>query len=389
MSFFAENPGTPQPAVAARLQELYGFVPRVFRLLDTVPAVVEKQAVLLEALLIHEDFLSRTQKEQILLTVAVERRSSSGAALHAQMLRLLGLREQEIARIAEGGSPDGADGELVTFTRRLVSHPLQYREAQLERLRTSGFTEAQIVEAIVLIGVSEFLNTLWTGTGGTPDFPVPRLSAHQSAPADNNVYPDVQEFHPIVEAVEDDPDTAYVRRAQGGELGAFETLVERHSQRIYRTLVGLLGNTEDAKDALQDTFLKAFQNLSRFEGRAKFSTWLISIASNTGLQQLRDRKQLDSLDEDSSDHEEFRPRQVRAWGDDPEQACSAAQRRELVERAIAKLPAKYRVVLMLRDVQQLSTEEAAAALNLGVPALKARLLRGRLMLRENLALISR
>src|SRR5262249_9419186 len=149
------------------------------------------------------------------------------------------------------------------------------------------------------------------------------LSTNSSASPNNNVYPELPETHPTVEVVENDPDTAYVLRAQGGELGAFETLVERHSQRVYRTLVGLLGNTEDAKDALQDTFLKVFQNLSRFEGRAKFSTWLISIASNTGLQQLRDRKQLDSLDEDSSDRQEFRPRQVRAWGDDPEQMCSS------------------------------------------------------------------
>ena len=83
--------------------------------------------------------------------------------------------------------------------------------------------------------------------------------------------------------------------------------------------------------------------------------------------------------------EEFRPRQVQAWDDNPEQLYSKAQMRELVERALMKLPAGYRVVVMLRDIEQLSTEEAAAALGLGIAALKSRLLRGRLMLREALA----
>jgi RNA polymerase sigma-70 factor (ECF subfamily) len=199
------------------------------------------------------------------------------------------------------------------------------------------------------------------------------------------VHPEVDEPRPIPEDVQDDPDADLVVRTRKGDVAAFETLVQLHSQRVYRTLVGLLGNPDDARDALQDTFLKAFQSLERFEGRAKFSTWLISIASNTGLQRLRDRKQVESLDEDNSDREEYRPRQVRAWDDDPEERYSKEQRRGLVERAISRLPAKYRVVLVLRDVQQVSGDEAAAALGLSVPALKARLLRGRLMLREQLA----
>jgi RNA polymerase sigma-70 factor (ECF subfamily) len=150
-------------------------------------------------------------------------------------------------------------------------------------------------------------------------------------------------------------------------------------------LIGLLANPEDARDALQDTFLNAYRNLGRFERRAKFATWLTSIASNVGLQHLRDRKLLVSLDDDSSDKEEYRPRQIRAWDDNPEDRYSKQEQRGLVERAISRLPVKYRVVLVLRDIQQVSTEEAAAALGLSVPAAKARLLRARLMLRENLA----
>ena len=136
---------------------------------------------------------------------------------------------------------------------------------------------------------------------------------------------------------------------------------------------------------MQDTFLKAYEHLGNFQGRSKFSTWLVSIANNTGLQLLRDRKQLQSLDEEISDaSESSRPRQVRAWVDDPEELYSKSETRELVEQVVMKLPAKYRVVIMLRDIEQLSIGEAAAALNLGIPALKSRHLRGRLMLREAL-----
>jgi RNA polymerase sigma-70 factor (ECF subfamily) len=143
----------------------------------------------------------------------------------------------------------------------------------------------------------------------------------------------------------------------------------------------MLGSTEEAEDALQDAFLKAFQHLPHFEGRSKFSTWLVRIAINTGLQRVRGRKDFDSLDEES---EEFRPRNIQAWTDTPEEFYSREELRRLVEREVMKLPVKYRVALMLRDLEELSTEEAAAVLGLSVPGLKARVLRGRLMLRESM-----
>jgi RNA polymerase sigma-70 factor (ECF subfamily) len=177
-----------------------------------------------------------------------------------------------------------------------------------------------------------------------------------------------------------------VAQAQNGDLEAFETLVNRHSQRVYRTLLGILGSADEARDAVQDTFLKVFQHLASFERRSKFSTWLVSIAANTGLQRLRERRRFESLDEEAPESDEgFRPRQVRAWTEDPEQLCSQAERRALVEKSVMQLPAKYRVVVMLRDIEQLSAEETAAALGIGIPALKSRLLRGRLMVREALA----
>jgi RNA polymerase sigma-70 factor (ECF subfamily) len=99
---------------------------------------------------------------------------------------------------------------------------------------------------------------------------------------------------------------------------------------------------------------------------------------------LRQRKPFEPID-GIDDDEDFRPRQIQGWADDPEQIFSSAQRNELVREGILRLPEKYRVAMILRDINQLSSEEAAAALALSVPALKARVLRGRLMLRERLA----
>jgi len=184
----------------------------------------------------------------------------------------------------------------------------------------------------------------------------------------------------------EDPDAGLIAQAQIGNLEAFEGLVRNHTRRVYRILMAILGNPEEAKDAMQDAFLSAFKHLAGFQGRSKFSTWLVSIAKNTALQRLRGRKNFESLDESTGEtEEEFRPRQVRAWQDDPEQLYSVSERRQLVERGIMQLPAKYRVVLMMRDIEQLSTEETAENLGLSVPATKTRLLRARLMLREALS----
>ena len=146
----------------------------------------------------------------------------------------------------------------------------------------------------------------------------------------------------------------------------------------------MLGNAEEARDATQDTFLKAFEHIDKFEARSRFSTWLMSIAINTGTELLRRRRPIESLDE-SEDEKGFRPRQVQSWVDDPEQALAKSQVNELVRKGVLRLPEKYRVALLLRDINQLSTEDTAEALGLSIPATKARVLRGRLMLRESLA----
>jgi RNA polymerase sigma-70 factor (ECF subfamily) len=184
---------------------------------------------------------------------------------------------------------------------------------------------------------------------------------------------------------ETDADWGIVSRVQRGEINAFEDLVRRHGRRVHLTLAGILRKDEDIDDAVQDTFIKAFQHIGGFQGRSTFLTWLTRIAINTGLQRLRGRRDVESLDDAADTAEDFHPRQVQAWQDNPEQAYSKTVMRELVWNAVMELPLHYRVVVMLRDLQQLSTAEVAAALDLGIPGVKARLHRGRLMLREALA----
>jgi RNA polymerase sigma-70 factor (ECF subfamily) len=265
---------------------------------------------------------------------------------------------------------------LLAAAFKLAAEPYDYGCADIEALRRCGFSEEQIAEAAVIASLASFLNTIQSGLGAKPDFPKSAKRVH--------LFED--DRRPTEQVRPEDPDAALVARVKAGDLDGFEDLMNRHSRRIYRALIGILGSPEDARDAMQDTFFKAFQHLSEFQGRSKFSTWLVSIASNTGLQLLRDRKRLHSLDDDRFESgEDFRPKELRSWADDPEQLYAKTEVRALVEDTVMKLPAKYRVVLLLRDIEQLPIEEAAAALGLGMPAIKARLLRGRLMLREALS----
>jgi RNA polymerase sigma-70 factor (ECF subfamily) len=255
------------------------------------------------------------------------------------------------------------------------------------KLKTLGFTEEQILECVVVTAFNNFANTVQMGLGIEPDFaPPPVFEKNKVHLSSGAVTPmQVDGAVRLVDTLRD-ADAQLVAQAQGGSLEAFEELVRRHTQLIYRTLMAILGNPTDSQDAMQDTLLNAFKHIRGFQGRAKFSTWLVSIARNTALVRLRGRRNVESLDQ--SDYEEdgdFRPRQVRAWQDDPEQSHSKSEIRQLVERGLLQLPAKYRVVVILRDIQQLSADEVSRQLGLSVPAVKTRLLRGRLMMRELLS----
>jgi len=182
-----------------------------------------------------------------------------------------------------------------------------------------------------------------------------------------------------------DDDLPIVDRVLAGDTQAFEELVRRHERRIYRTAFAITGNPEDAEDAMQDTFLKVYQHLGEFQRASRFTTWLTRIAVNEGLQRLRRRRKTESLDDPVMSEEDIMPRQVEDWRDNPEKAYATQEIRQFVEEAIRSLPPAYRVVFVLRDVEELSTEEAAEALGLTISALKSRLLRARLMVREALA----
>ena len=377
------NPDRSAPF--AVLREHLGFIPNVFRAQGGRPKAIEAEVGAIRLLLFAEEHLTRIQKEQILLVVSALHRNTYFVAVHSEILAALGVPLEAADRIAVEHRLAGlneANVSLLDFALKLADQPSAFGLQDFATLRSHGYADEQILEAIVMTALTSFLNTIQFGIGAVPDFE-PRI-ALQTAPAKmaNLLGPPNR---PTEGSLSTDPDAETVARVQNGDSDAFEDLVARHSRRVYRTLLGVLGSPEEARDAMQDTFVKAFQHLGEFQGRSKFSTWLVSIASNTGLQQLRDRKPMQSLDEGLAEGDEgFRPRQIRAWTEDPEQLYSRTETRALVEEGVMKLPAKYRVVLMLRDIEQLSIEEAAVALGLGIPALKSRHLRGRLMLREAL-----
>ena len=179
---------------------------------------------------------------------------------------------------------------------------------------------------------------------------------------------------------------ALVQSAKAGDVGAFEELVRRYDRNVFRIAQHITQNREDAEDVVQDAFIKAFSNLKQFQGQSKFYTWLVRIAVNEALMKLRRRRpeRMVSLDEDVKTEDDSVPREVADWSPNPEQQYSQAELRDILDRTIHGLPASFRTVFVLRDVEGLSTEETAQALDLSVPAVKSRLLRARLQLRERL-----
>ncbi len=179
---------------------------------------------------------------------------------------------------------------------------------------------------------------------------------------------------------------ALVRGAKAGDLSAFEELVKRYDRNVFRIAQHITQNREDAEDVVQDAFLKAFENLEQFHEQSKFYTWLVRIAVNEALMKLRRRRtgRMVSLDEDVKTEEDTMPREIADWSPNPEQLYKQGELREILSKTIQGLPPSFRTVFVLRDVEGLSTEETAEALELSIPAVKSRLLRARLQLRERL-----
>lgn len=180
-------------------------------------------------------------------------------------------------------------------------------------------------------------------------------------------------------------DLILVDRVVSGDRRAFETLVRVHERRIFRVTLAILGNAEDAEEAMQDAFVKAFRHIDQFRRESRFTTWLTRIAVNEALQKRQARKNTVSLDEVTEAEVRVLPRRSQQWHEDPEKLYGKQEVRMMVEDAIRSLPPIYRETFVLRDVEGLRAEEAAEILGLTLPAIKSRLLRARLLMREALA----
>jgi len=185
-------------------------------------------------------------------------------------------------------------------------------------------------------------------------------------------------------AVQDE--TGLVARARDGDARAFTQLVNLYERKIYRLAKHITRHDEDAEDVLQETFLKAYEHLGEFQGQSKFYTWIVRIAVNESLMKLRKRRpgRIVSLDEAIDTGEETVTREIAVWEDNPEDRYSREELRAILEEAIQSLPPIFRAVFVLRDIDELSTEETADALSISIPAVKSRLLRARLQLRDKL-----
>ena len=172
-----------------------------------------------------------------------------------------------------------------------------------------------------------------------------------------------------------------------GDRGEFARLVETYSPMIYRLGLKMLDNPQDVEDMLQETFIKTYRHLKDFDGRSNLSTWLYRIATNEALMALR-RKRPDtiSFDEPLADEAEPQePLQIVDWCCMPEEELMSAEGRTYLDKAVESLPTSLRVVFLLRDIEGLSTRETAEVLNLSDMAVKTRLSRARLQLRESLS----
>lgn len=176
-----------------------------------------------------------------------------------------------------------------------------------------------------------------------------------------------------------------VAAAKSGDTAAFEELVNRYERKIFRLTMNITRNHEDAEDAMQDAFMKAYTHLKTFEEGSRFYTWLVRIAANEALMRLRKRRpNLFSLDEPVQGQEEIVPRDIQDWGPNPEQRYAHSEMREILDQVIDELEPDFRMVLVLRDLEELSTEESANVLGISEAAVKSRLLRARLKLRKKL-----
>jgi RNA polymerase sigma-70 factor, ECF subfamily len=175
-------------------------------------------------------------------------------------------------------------------------------------------------------------------------------------------------------------DEQLVAKAQAGSFDAFQRLVERYESKVFRVAKSIARCREDAEEVMQDAFVQAYKNLSRFRGDSRFYTWLVRIAINEGLMKLR-RRRLNEISLDVQTEEGVGSCEIEDWKPNPEQHYSQEELRCILETTISELSPGFRAVFQLRDVEGFTTEETAQALSLSPTAVKSRLRRARSHLR--------
>ena len=182
-------------------------------------------------------------------------------------------------------------------------------------------------------------------------------------------------------------DLDLVHASKNGDVAAFERLVTRYDRKLLRIAQNVTHNREDSEDAVQEAFLKAYQNLAAFREDSQFSTWLIRITVNQALMKLRKQRAIRevSLDEDFQADTDKLPMEVTDWAPNPEQLYRTSELRDILIRVLRELSPILRTVFVLRDIEGLTIDQTAEVLNVSHTAVKARLWRARLQLRERLS----
>lgn len=175
-------------------------------------------------------------------------------------------------------------------------------------------------------------------------------------------------------------DLEIVERIKAGDTALYEIIMRRYNQRLYRVARAILRDDAEAEDVMQDAYIQAFQHVDQFAGRAPFSAWLTRIAVHAALARLRLRNRSQQMKDTEQDGELLMNADQTSL--DPEQSASRAELAHLLEEAVLGLPEQYRTVVMLRDLEEMSTSETAAALDLTEQNVKVRLHRGHAMMRS-------
>jgi len=186
---------------------------------------------------------------------------------------------------------------------------------------------------------------------------------------------------------EAEDDLTLVHAIQCGHASAFEKLVRKYDHKLLRIAQSVTHNREEAEDAVQEAFLKVYERLDQFQEKARFSTWLIRIVVNEALMKLRKKRTAreDSLDGDIQSDGDILPTDGADWSPNPQEQYSAVEFRQILIKCLLRLQPTLRIVFVLRDMEELSINETCEALDLSAVAVKARLFRARLQLRQELS----